>query len=163
MESEPFQNIPTVEPPRGMYTTRLDDKGRLKVPAGFQGFFSALRERTLFVTSIDRKLALIYPMAIWRQNEEFFANYKEDPGAARAAAFNAADLGAESEMDAQGRILFPPELRRELGLENGTLRICAHKGKFEILTEQLYEQRKQAAAQLNAGSLEKLESAGLNL
>lgn len=161
--SESFQQLQMVEPPRGMYPTRLDDKGRLKLPAGFQTFFAALREKTLFVTSMDRKVALIYPMAIWRENEKFFEAYKEDPRISRALAFNAYDLGAESEMDGQGRVLFPPELRRELELESGTLRICAHKGKFEVLSEKLYTERKQAAAQLTEADISKAESAGLNL
>jgi MraZ protein len=146
-----------------MYPTRLDDKGRLKLPTGFQTFFAALREKTLFVTSMDRKLALIYPMAIWRENEKFFESYKEDPELARALAFNAYDLGAEAEMDAQGRILFPPELRRELGLETGTLRICSHKGKFEVLSESIYLARKEAAARLSAADIARAEAAGLNL
>jgi MraZ protein len=146
-----------------MYPTRLDDKGRLKLPAGFQSYFAALREKALFVTSMDRKVALIYPMAIWRDNEKFFESYKDDPRISRALAFNAYDLGAESEMDGQGRILFPPELRRELELESGTLRICAHKGKFEVLSEKLYTQRKEAAAQLTEIDFLKAESAGLNL
>jgi MraZ protein len=146
-----------------MYPTRLDDKGRLKLPAGFQSFFAALREKTLFVTSIDRKVALIYPMAIWRDNEKFFETYKDDPRISRGLAFNAYDLGAESEMDGQGRVLFPPELRRELELESGTLRICAHKGKFEVLSEKLYAERKEAAAQLTEADILKAESAGLNL
>ena len=146
-----------------MYPTRLDDKGRLKLPAGFQTFFSALREKTLFVTSVDRKVALIYPMAIWRECEKFFAEYKEDPKIARSLAFNAYDLGAESEMDGQGRILLPPELRRELSLESGTLRIVAHKNKFEVLSEAEYAKRKAAAAQLTEDDLSKAEQAGFNL
>jgi MraZ protein len=146
-----------------MYPTRLDDKGRLKLPAGFQTFFAALREKTLFVTSMDRRVALIYPMAIWRENEKFFETYKDDPRISRGLAFNAYDLGAESEMDGQGRILFPPELRREVGLESGTLRICAHKGKFEVLSEKLYAERKETAAHLTEADILKAESAGLNL
>jgi MraZ protein len=161
--SELFQQLQMVEPPRGMYPTRLDDKGRLKLPAGFQTFFAALREKTLFVTSMDRELALIYPIAIWRENEKFFETYKDDPRISRGLAFNAYDLGAESEMDGQGRVLFPPELRRELGLESGTLRICAHKGKFEVLSEKVYAGRKEAAARLTKEDIEKAESAGLNL
>ncbi len=64
---------------------------------------------------MDRKVALIYPIAIWRENEKFFESYREDPKMARALAFNANDLGAEAEMDSQGRVLFSPELRREVG------------------------------------------------
>lgn len=151
-----------VEPPRGMYPARLDDKGRVKLPAAFQQFFAALREKKLFVTSLDRRIAQIYPMAVWRKNEKFFDAYRDDPRIARNVAFNAADLGSESEMDAQGRVLFSPELRRELGIENQPVRLFAYRGRIEVLSEQLYEERKREAAQTAADDVAKLEAAGLN-
>jgi len=151
-----------VEPPRGMYPGRLDDKGRVKMPAAFQQFFAALREKKLFVTSLDRRIAQIYPMAVWRLNEKFFDTYRDDPAIARKVAFNAADLGAESEMDGQGRILFPPELRRELEIENQPVRLFAYRGRIEVLSEEIYEERKREAAQTAAEDVTKLEAAGLN-
>lgn len=151
-----------LEPPRGMYPTRLDDKGRAKLPTSFQQYFSALREKKLFVTSLDRRTAQIYPIAVWRENEKFFDSYREDPATMRKVAFNAADLGAESEMDGQGRILFPPELRRELGLENQPMRLFAYRGRIEVLSEATYEERKREAAQTAAEDVAKLEAAGLN-
>jgi len=145
-----------------MYPGRLDDKGRVKMPAAFQQFFAALREKKLFVTSLDRRIAQIYPMAVWRQNEKFFDTYRDDPAIARKVAFNAADLGAESEMDGQGRILFPPELRRELEIENQPVRLFAYRGRIEVLSEEIYEERKREAAQTAAEDVTKLEAAGLN-
>jgi len=144
-----------------MYPGKLDDKGRLKVPVTFQQYFNALREKKLFVTSLDRRIGQIYPMAVWRQNEKFFDSYRDDPRIARNVAFNAADLGAEEEMDGQGRILFPPELRRELGIENQPVRLFAYRGRIEVLSEALYEERKKQAAQTAAEDVAKLEAAGL--
>jgi len=155
-------NLLMVEPPRGMYPGRLDDKGRLKLPAHFQQYFAALREKKLFVTSLDRRIAQIYPIPVWRQNEKFFESYREDPVAARKVAFNAADLGAEAEMDSQGRILFSSDLRRELGIENQPVRLFAYRGRIEVLSEKLYEERKREAAQTAAEDVTKLEAAGLN-
>src|ERR1039458_1921404 len=132
-----------VEPPRGMYPGRLDDKGRLKLPAAFQQYFSALREKKLYVTSLDGRTAQVYPMEVWRGNEKFFENYRDDVRLARNVSFNAADLGAESAVDGQGRILFSPELRRELGIENQSVRLFAYRGRIEILTEAIYEERKR--------------------
>ena len=151
-----------VEPPRGMYPSRLDDKGRLKLPAAFQQYFAALREKKLFVTSLDRRTAQVYPMEVWRGNEKFFENYRDDIRVARNVAFNAADLGAESEMDGQGRILFSPELRRELGIENQSVRLYAYRGRIEILSEAIYEERKREASTTVTDDVGKLESAGLN-
>jgi len=150
-----------IELPRGMYPARLDDKGRMKLPQAFMLYFASLREKTLFVTSLDRSIAAIYPMATWRQNEEVFAGYKEDPDAAADIAFNAQDLGAEAEMYSQGRVGFSVELRTALGIENRPLKIYAHNGKVVVLSDEIYEQRKERASQTPAEKLRKLEAAGL--
>lgn len=151
-----------IEPPRGMYPARVDDKGRLKLPVGFQDFFRAMREKQLFVTSMDRKVALIYPIAIWRKNEEFFERFQGEPKKIRAAAFNANDLGSEAEMDSQGRILLSPELRREVDIEDQPVRVYFHKGKIEILSEKVYQEKKQEAVALTDDDLAELQMAGLN-
>ena len=151
-----------IEPPRGMYPGRLDDKGRVKLPVAFQQFLGSLREKKLFVTSLDRKTAQVYPIAVWRENEKFFDTFRAEPRIARNVAFNAADLGAETEMDGQGRILFSPELRRELGIENQPVRLFAYRGRIEVLSEKVYEERRLEAAQTPVEDLAKLEAAGLN-
>jgi MraZ protein len=145
-----------------MYPGRLDEKGRVKMPAAFQQYFSALPEKKLFVTSLDRRIAQIYPMEVWRQNEKFFETYRGNPKTTKNVAFNAADLGIEAEMDAQGRITFPPELRRELGIENQTVHMFAFKGRIEVLSEKIYEERKQQASGTGPEDVESLEAAGLN-
>jgi len=113
------------------------------------------------VTSLDRRIAQIYPMAVWRQNEKFFDNYRDDPRLARNVAFNAADLGAEAEMDAQGRILFSPELRRALDIENAPVHLFAYRGRIEVLSEKEYEERKREASATAPEDVAKLEAAGL--
>ena len=155
------QELLMVEPPRGMYPSRLDDKGRAKMPAAFQQFFAALRDKKLFVTSLDRRIAQIYPMAVWRQNEKFFESYRDNPGLARKVAFNAADLGAEAEMDSQGRILFSQELRTELKLENEPVRLFAYRGRIEVLSNDVYLERKREASEMTPDEVSKLEAAGL--
>ena len=154
--------LPRNEPPRGMYPSRLDDKGRMKLPAAFQQYFTGLPEKKLFVTSLDRRIAQIYPIEVWRQNEKFFENYRGNPGLTKRIAFNAADLGVEAEMDAQGRITFPPELRRELGMEDQTVRLFAYRGRIEVLSEKIYEERKREALATEPQDVESLEAAGLN-
>src|SRR5207247_770606 len=80
-------------------SSRLDDKGRLKLPSEFQHFLNLLAEKKLFVTSLDRRIAQIYPMPAWRENEKFFETYRDNPQVAQDVAFNANDLGADADMD----------------------------------------------------------------
>jgi len=152
---------PRNEPPNGMYPARVDDKGRLKLPVGFQQYFAGLQEKKLFVTSLDRRIGQIYSIANWRESKKFLYSQKENSKPARRIAFNAQDLGADSEMDNQGRVLLPPEMRRELGIENQSVRLFHYKGRIEILSEAIYQERKQEAAGSAEADLETLEGAGL--
>jgi MraZ protein len=152
---------PQNEPPNGRYPARVDDKGRLKLPVGFQQFIAGLREKKLFCTSLDRRIGQIYPIAIWRENKKFFNEFREDPKAAARMSFNAQDLGADSEMDNQGRILLPPEMRRELGIENQSVHLYSYKNRIQILSEAVYAELKRAATATAEEDQEKLERAGL--
>ena len=144
-----------------MFPGRLDDKGRLKLPATFQEYLNSLPEKKLFVTSLDRRIAQIYPIAVWRENERFFENYRENPEMAANVAFNAADLGADADMDSQGRVLFSPDLRRELGIENSSVRLFSYRGRIEVLSDAEYQQRRQKASASPREDMQALERAGL--
>jgi len=160
-EAQPTPIEPQNEPPNGMYPARVDDKGRLKLPVGFQEYFAGLPEKKLFVTSLDRRIGQIYPIANWREAKKFLYGQTENSKPARRIAFNAQDLGADSEMDNQGRVLLPPEMRRELGIENQSVRLFHYKGRIEILSETIYQERKREAAGSAESDLETLEGAGL--
>ena len=144
-----------------MYDCRLDDKGRLKLPAEFQHFLDSMPEKKLFVTSLDRRIAQIYPIAIWRENEKFFESYRENPQVAQDVAFNANDLGADAEMDSQGRVLVNTTLRSELDLQEQQLHAYAYRGHIRILTEAIYQERRQRASKAASDNVDLLERAGL--
>ena len=152
---------PTSEPPNGMYKGRVDDKGRLKLPVGFQQYIAGLPEKKLFVTSLDRRIGQLYPIKIWRGNKDFLLQFRDNPKAVQRISFNAQDLGADTEMDSQGRVQLPPEMRRELGIENQTVRLFAHKGRIQIMSEAMYEEQKREAAVSAAEDLDVLERAGM--
>jgi MraZ protein len=150
-----------VEPPRGMYSCRLDDKGRLKLPAEFQHFVNVLPEKKLFVTSLDRRIAQIYPMQVWRENEKFFEAYREHPPASQDVWFTAQDLGADADMDSQGRVLFNTTLRKELDLQDQELHLYSYRGHIKVLTEAVYQERRQRASKSPSENVDLLERAGL--
>ena len=141
-----------VEPPRGMYPGRLDDKGRLKLPAEFQHFLNVLPEKKLFVTSLDRRIAQIYPMHGLAGKRKVFRELTATTRrCAQDVAFNANDLGADAEMDSQGRVLFNTTLREELDLQNQELHLYAYRGHIEVLTEAIYQERAPAGVEGASG------------
>jgi DNA-binding transcriptional regulator/RsmH inhibitor MraZ len=160
-ENESNSQVLPVELPRGKYAGRLDDKGRLKLPVDFVQFFKALPETKMFLTSLDRHIATLYPIAEWRANEKFFYDFRSNPAAAKRTLFTAQDLGGDVEMDAQGRITVHPELRRELGMEGQELHLMAERGHVQILTDSTYRDKKRDAMAQPEKDLEILEMAGL--
>jgi MraZ protein len=91
----------------GRHAHNLDAKGRLAIPAKFR---DELASGVVLTRGIDRCLTL-YPMAAWLPlAEQVSALPISDPDARafrRLVFADAVDLG----LDAQGRILLPPELR----------------------------------------------------
>ena len=149
---------PVIELPRGMYNARLDDRGRIKLPTDFQTALESLGGEKLFVTSLDRRIGQIYPMAKWREFERFLESGSDDPTIARSMLFNATDLGGEVLMDSQGRVVFPPDLRRTLGIEGQAVRIYAYQGRIEVLSEDIYAARRQEASQVTSDDVIRLEA-----
>jgi MraZ protein len=149
---------PKLDLPKGMYSARLDDRGRMKLPADFQTALETLREKKLFVTSMDRHIGQIFPMEEWRKQESFLESFTDDPKIARKMLFNASDLGGEATVDTQGRIVFPTDLRRELGIENAQVRIYGYKGRIEILSEEIYEARRREAAEVTSDDVTNVEA-----
>jgi len=149
-----------VEPPRGMYPARVDEKGRLKLPVEFQKYLGGLPEKKLFATSTDRRTATVYPIAIWRENEKTLAAYRENPKVAKRVLFTAAEFGSESELDAQGRVQLSPELRRELRIENQPVKVLVVNGAVQVMSEEVFHAQRAEAAQSPDDDLEVLQRAG---
>jgi len=146
-----------------MYPGRVDEKGRIKLPTVFQQYLSSFGEEKLYVTSLDRAIANIYPIANWRQVENFLENCTDAPQEAEVLAFNSADLGEETTMDSQGRIVLSPELRRALGIENQPVHVRAFKGHIEVLSEAIYDSMKQVASAAPQQALKKIQQLGMKL
>ncbi len=92
----------------GRYAHTLDAKGRMAIPARFR---DALADGLVLTRGIDRCLAL-YPMAAWLPlAEKVSALPISDPDARTFRRMVFAEA-INLELDAQGRILLPPELRR---------------------------------------------------
>jgi DNA-binding transcriptional regulator/RsmH inhibitor MraZ len=148
-------------PPNGMYPGKLDSAGRLKLPAVFLEYFAGLGEKTLFVTSINRRTAQIYPMSVWRKNKKLLEESREKPLLAKTVVFNAAEFGADETIDGSGRVTFNSDLRRQLDLEGHGLRLYAERGRVEVITEAIFQAERAKAAAASEEAQEFMESAGL--
>jgi MraZ protein len=148
-----------VEPPRGSVTAHVDDKGRLKLPVNFQEYLGSIGDEKLFVTSVDNRIARIYPISVWQGNEKILQELAtSDPDAADALFFITNDYGAEAKIDPQGRVTLPTDLRRAMTLENQEVRLDWSQGAINIYSKAEYEARKRKATE---GLADKLKAAKL--
>src|SRR5713101_6888226 len=87
---------------RGRFSARVDEKGRLKIPADF---LEALKQygTPFYITSWTGESARIYPMRVWAEIEEKLARVSSHNRAKR--------FGQVVELDGQGRVLLPTALR----------------------------------------------------
>jgi transcriptional regulator MraZ len=96
---------------RGSAPARLDEKGRLKVPSHFRQQLEEGYGADIFVTSLDGRDVLLYPLKIWQGIEERLAAAPaiNRPKARFLERVNY--FGQNASLDGQGRVLIPQILR----------------------------------------------------
>lgn len=150
-----------VQPPRGFYPARVDEKGRLKLPAVMQQFLSDLGESKVFITTLDERIARIYPTSVWAANESLLATAGEDAEYAAAVSFLADHFGADSDVDSQGRVLMPQELRKALELENQPVWLKVFNGRISVYSKSVYDEELRSARVRAPEGVKALEKRGL--
>jgi MraZ protein len=133
--------ISVVEPPHSITQARVDDKGRLKLPAEFWEYLKQLGVEKVFITTVDLRLARIYSIPLWKSNENLFANAGELAELAEDVAYIAKYFGGDSEIDAQGRVLLPAALRKQLNLESQPVWLDCYNGGINIASKAIHEER----------------------
>ena len=149
------------EAPRGTLSGRVDEKGRLKLPAAVAQYLAATGEQKVFITTLNISTALIYPVSVWHETERLLQEPGEDADVRADVAFVANHYGEDAEVDAQGRVLMPTTLRRELGLEKDDVHLVVYKQRIEVFGSKVYSERLEEAKTNLAEKLKGLEKKGL--
>ena len=97
----------------GTHTPRLDEKGRLILPAKFR---DQLAEGLVITRGQDRCLA-IWPMAAFIEQTQTLANAPSSNRQVRDYQRMLASGASDETPDKQGRITIPPHLRTYAGLD----------------------------------------------
>ncbi len=160
-ENGPGNTATPIEAPRGFLSARVDEKGRLKLPAAITQYLSALGEQKVFVTTLNGTTVRIYPISVWLQTENLLEEAAEDADIREDVAFIADHFGADSEIDPQGRVLVPTDLRRALKLENEQVFLRCFKQRIDVIGREVYEQRLAKAMEGLPEKVQALEKRGL--
>ena len=117
---------------RGCNTVTVDSKGRLAIPSRYRERLLGLSSGALILTLNPLDLSLwLYPLPEWEVIEQKLAALSDFDKQGRRAKQMMRGYASDSQMDGQGRILLPQELREYAGIGKRTV-ILGQGNKFEI-------------------------------
>ena len=125
---------------RGSAQTRIDDKGRLKVPTLFRGGIKDQHGPDVFVTSVTGESVRIYPLSVWLDIERRLSKMPASHPARLKFLDRVNYFGQESELDGQGRIVVPPLLRESASIV-GDVRVFGRIDYLEVWNEERFVQK----------------------
>jgi MraZ protein len=123
---------------RGNHITRVDEKGRLKLPAEFKRQIDEEYGGQFYITSRDGKVAEIHPMRKWEEFEQKLAAIPSFNAAKKKLLKRLNFYGQNAEMDGQGRVLLPQILREKANL---VAEVVVHGSEWhlEVTNREEYE------------------------
>ena len=116
---------------RGNCPAKVDEKGRLKIPAVF---LEELKEygSQFYITSPTGESARIYPMKVWSEIEDKLAKLSSQNRAKRKFLMRTSYYGQTVELDGQGRVLVPAVLRESAQMK-GDVDVFGNLDYLEVM------------------------------
>jgi len=102
---------------RGSHTAKVDEKGRLKLPAQFKELLDTQQATHVYITSSDGNSAEIWPLQEWEKQETLLAKSSRMNDAVAMYLNWTSYYGQQVEIDSQARVLLPQELRSAAKLD----------------------------------------------
>ena len=102
----------------GHSPAKIDEKGRLKVPANFRKIIEERYGPDCFITSTDGERALVYPLSIWFEFQNRLAKVPSTSRSKAKLLERVNYFGQVSSLDTQGRLLVPAVLRNVAGISD---------------------------------------------
>jgi MraZ protein len=137
---------------RGVTELALDAKGRFAIPARHRDAIVAAGGSRLVLTADPSRCLLLYPLAAWEPIQArlmALSSFDERIRALQRLLVGHAD---DVEIDAAGRILVPPELRRYASLDRRVV-LVGQGTKFELWDDAAWAARTAQAIAFDGGAL----------
>ena len=123
---------------RGNHPTRVDEKGRLKVPAEFKRLIDEKYGTQFYITSLDGKVAQVYPFEGWQRIEEKLARLSNFNPTKKKFLNRTNYYGQLVEIDGQGRVLIPALLRETARIQ-GEVAVVGNLTYLEVQSIEAYK------------------------
>jgi transcriptional regulator MraZ len=124
----------------GHAPARVDEKGRLKVPADFRKFIEEKYGSDCFITSTDGERAMIYPLPVWYDFQSRLAKVPSTSMAKQKLLERVNYYGQAATIDTQGRVLVPAVLREVASIKDDVV-VLGNTDHLIVWSEQRIEKR----------------------
>ncbi len=125
---------------RGNHPTRVDEKGRLKVPAEFKRVIDEKYGTQFYITSMDGKVAQVYPFEEWEEIERKLNALPTFDQTKKKFLNTTGYWGQVVEMDGQGRLLLP-QLLRDAAQLKGEVAVVGLQKLLEVRNLEAFRQQ----------------------
>ena len=127
---------------RGNHPTRVDEKGRLKIPAEFKRVIDEKYGQQFYITSLDGDVAQLYPFEEWERIEQKLAGLSTFNPTKKKFLSKVNYWGQVVEMDGQGRLLIP-QLLRDAAKIKGEVAVSGYQTYLEVRNMEAYQRKVQ--------------------
>src|SRR6185503_6776252 len=137
---------------RGITQLVLDAKGRLAIPAKHRDPLTPAGDGRLVLTADPSRCLLLYPLAAWEPIQARLmakSSFNEKIRSLQRLIVGHAD---DVEIDAAGRILVPPALRRYANLDKHVV-LVGQGRKFELWNDAAWAARTAQAIAFDGGAM----------
>jgi MraZ protein len=128
---------------RGASQINLDAKGRLSIPSRYRAQLQETCRGQVVITVDKDYCLLIYPLQEWEEVERKLNRLPNLNKQARRLQRLMIGYASEIEMDSNGRLLLPKELRAFAGLEKQVV-LLGQGNKFELWDESRWNENRDA-------------------
>ena len=127
---------------RGTQEAKIDEKGRLKLPADFMKLIVEKNYGSqFFITSRDGKVAEVWPMPEWEKEEQKKADLPEDDLAKLTWLEFVNGWGGVAEIDKQDRLMLPRKIRERFNLVNEEVDVTGFQRYLVVRSQRMAEER----------------------
>ncbi len=144
---------------RGRYQHTIDPKGRLSVPAKFRDAMAQFGE-ALVVVPNEHSLE-VHPLEEWQRMEEKLNTQSAFAREVRELSRLYISRAKDVVLDGAGRILLPPDTRKQAGLEKDVTLVGGGRRMFEVWDRQRFEEYERTQGDALPTLFEKLAALGV--
>lgn len=143
----------------GHSPAKVDEKGRLKIPANFRKVIEEKYGLDCFITSTDGERAVVYPIPVWLDFQGRLSKVPSTSVAKTKLLERMNYFGQVSTIDTQGRVLVPAVLRSVAGIAEDVV-VIGNQDHLIVWNEEKIQKR-MTEAPMTAEDWKELELHGV--